>query len=59
MIDYLTIIKAKYGNISAQNRIINYYLPIIKSFSTDEEFIQNSLVAIMEGVQNFKNYRKK
>ena len=59
MIDYITIQKAKAGNLSAQTKIINYYLPIIKSFSTNEEFIQNSLIAIMNGVENFKNNAKK
>ena len=55
MIDYVTIQKAKAGNLSAQTEIINYYLPIIKSFSTKEEFIQNSLIAIMNGVKIFGN----
>lgn len=59
MIDYMTIQKAKSGNLSAQTMIINYYLPIIKSFSTNEEFIQNTLIAIMNGVENFKNNAKK
>lgn len=59
MIDYITIQKAKAGNLSAQTKIINYYLPIIKSFSTNEEFIQNTLIAIMNGVENFKNNAKK
>lgn len=58
MIDYFTIKKAKSGNILAQNEIINYYLPIIKSFSKSEDFVQNSLLAILEGIHNFKNYKK-
>ncbi len=55
MIDYKTIQSAKNGNKGAINEIIRYYIPIIKKYSKDEDFIQQVVIHLIDGITKFRN----
>lgn len=55
MIDYLTIQRAKAGDEIAIEKIMQFYLKKIKSFSSDEEFVQMALIKVFYGISKYKN----
>lgn len=55
MIKYEVIQRAKSGEHEAIEEIIVFFNNRIKKFSTDDEFIQTSYIAILRGIRNFQN----
>jgi len=55
MIKYEVIKKAKQGDSDSIARILNFYIPVIKKFSKEDEFIQLALIEVYKGILKFKN----
>ncbi|MBE5813124.1 MAG: hypothetical protein E7314_05665 [Clostridiales bacterium] len=58
MISYQVIIEAKMGNKEAVAQILEFYLPKIKKISKEDEFVQMALIAVYNGIKNFRNIEK-